>query len=330
MNTARDGGTATLLPNGKVLVAGGFIQGIGRASSAELYDPASGTWTMTGTMNSARDAAAATLLPNGKVLVAGGYDSPNGKGKYLSSAELYDPATGTWTKTGNLATRRAWPMATLLPNGKVLVAGGTRYGYRFLSSCELYDPATETWTKTGTNSAPRFHATATLLPSGKVLVAGGCLDTTSFSGDLRSAELYDPGTGTWTRTSEMTSTEVYDQDTSTWTPTASAAKTDAYRLGGTHGSSFHTATLLSSGKVLIAGAGVSGRSAEIYDPATEIWRVTGVMNAKHNGHTAVLLPNGKVLVAGGYGNKGEGSFGYLSSPELFDPDTGTWIVVLTK
>ena len=108
-----------MLPNGKVLVAGGY-DGSGSLASAELYDPASGTWTATGSLATARYAHTATLLPNGKVLVAGGYD---GSG-ILASAELYDPASGTWTATGSLATARDDHTATLLPNGKVLVAGG--------------------------------------------------------------------------------------------------------------------------------------------------------------------------------------------------------------
>ena len=126
--------TATLLPNGKVLVAGGNFTGTGGAlASAELYDPASGTWTATGSLATARYAHTATLLPNGKVLVAGGVGTSSTS---LTSAELYDPASGSWTATGSLATARGGHTATLLPNGKVLVAGGSNGSA--LASAELY------------------------------------------------------------------------------------------------------------------------------------------------------------------------------------------------
>jgi hypothetical protein len=165
LNTARDSHTATLLPNGMVLVAGGF--GPVRAS-AELYDPVSGTWTPTGSLNTARAQHTATLLPNGMVLVAGGFDSNVNPS---ASAELYDPASGTWMPTGSLNTARTTHTATLLPNGMVLVAGG--FGASGdLPNAELYDPATGTWTPTGSLNVARTFHTATLLNNGMVLVAG--------------------------------------------------------------------------------------------------------------------------------------------------------------
>ena len=149
LNTARYGHTATLLPNGKMLVAGGGGSS-GFLSSAELYDPASGTWTATGSLNSARYLHTATLLPNGKVLVAGGY-----YGVASTGAELYDPASGTWTATGSLNAARADHTATLLPNGKVLVAGGFGITSGVLTSVELYDPASGTWSATGNLNTAR-------------------------------------------------------------------------------------------------------------------------------------------------------------------------------
>ena len=262
MDTARYEHTATLLPSGKVLVAGGY-NGRSTLASAKLYDPDTHTWSTTGSMDTARNQHTATLLSSGKVLVAGGYNI-NGT---LASAELYDPDANTWSSTGSMGYERYEHTATLLPSGKVLVAGGYINGT--LASAELYDPATNTWSNT-TNPmvAARRNHTATLLPSGKVLVAGGY----NINGTLASAELYDPDANTWSSTGSMG----YER-------------------------SAHTATLLPSGKVLVAGGVGSGflASAELYDPDTHTWSTTGSMDAARRKHTATLLSSGKVLVAGG-------------------------------
>ncbi len=192
LSVARDAHTATLLPNGKVLVAGGLGSSVVLAS-AELYDPSFGTWTTTGSMNMARVEHTATLLPNGKVLVAGGVSSTGGvTGCCLASAELYDPSTSSWTFTGSMTGARELHTATLLPNGKVLVAGGFSSSGAPLASAELYDPSLGTWTTTGSLSVARAGHTATLLPNGQVLVAGG-QSSTGIS--TASAELYKHGHG---------------------------------------------------------------------------------------------------------------------------------------
>jgi hypothetical protein len=156
MSTARNEHTATLLPNGKVLVAGGLF-----LSSAELYDPGSGTWTTTGSMSNARRQHTATLLPSGQVLVAGGFQS--------NAAEVYHPASGTWTVTGSLTNARGQHTATLLPNGKVLVAGGTPDGFNSLSSAEVYDPGLgfdPNWQPVLTTVSPSPIFSGTLTASG--------------------------------------------------------------------------------------------------------------------------------------------------------------------
>ncbi len=285
LNTARDSHTATSLPNGKVLVAGGIGSSNIALTSAELYDPASGTWTATGSLNTARCNHTATLLPNGKVLVAGG---SNGSGA-LASAELYDPATGMWSPTGSLAAPRFEQTATLLPNGKVLVAGGSN-GINYVASAELYDPASGTWTTTG-SLAPtslgiaRAGHTATLLPNGKVLVTGG-LGNGTFA--LASAELYDPTSGSWTATGNLATA----------------------RAG-------HTATLLADGQVLVAGGSDTSNtvlaSAELYNPASGIWTAAASLNTARVGHSATFLSNGQVLITGGLGAGGV----YLASAELY-------------
>ena len=289
MSMSRDGHTATLLQSGKVLVVGGSGE-IFHASS-ELYDPATGSWAMLGSMSVARIEHTATLLPNGKVLVAGGRNIVNGWNAF-SSAELYDPASGTWTLTGAMSAARFNHTATLLPNGRVLVAGGGRLGSSYHSSAELYDPATGTWSMTGSMSIERQIHTATLLSDGKVLVAGGY-----GYAYLTSVELYDPTTGTWAMTGSMSYENLEN-----------------------------TATLLPNGKVLVAGGyGYGGglARAQLYNPATGTWTSTGSMESLRRNHTANLLQSGKVVVVGGYNYDGVSS-NYSSSAELYDPTTQTW------
>jgi hypothetical protein len=162
LTTGRYDHTATLLPDGKVLVAGGYDGGW--LNSAEVYDPAAGTWTASGNLNTARYGHTATLLPDGKVLVAGGYD-----GGWLNSAEVYDPAAGAWTASGNLNTAHYRHTATLLPDGKVLVAGGYAGSSVYLNSAEVYDR--------GLGFLPAWRPTLTTttspLPLGSLLVASG-------------------------------------------------------------------------------------------------------------------------------------------------------------
>jgi hypothetical protein len=173
-----------------VLVAGGNDTGIYLAST-ELYDPATGAWSPTGSFDTGREFHTASLLRNGKVLVTGGRDS---RKVQLASAELYDPATGIWSATGSLNTARYDHTATLLPNGMVLVAGGNPDE---LASAELYDPATGTWSRTGSLNDGRADDVETLLPNGMVLVAGGT------NLEIDTAELYDPATGTWSLTGSL-------------------------------------------------------------------------------------------------------------------------------
>jgi hypothetical protein len=177
LNTPRYAHTATLLKDGKVLVVGGYLD-----ASVELYDPSTGTWSFTGSLNVPRAFYTATLLQNGKVLVAGGYANGWGDPSYLTNtAELYDPATGQWSYTGNLLQPSVGTV-TLLASGQVLVLD--------FNSAELYNPVTGTWNTTASLNTARAHHTATLLADGRVLVVGGG----DGSNVLRSAELYDSGT----------------------------------------------------------------------------------------------------------------------------------------
>ena len=244
------GHTATLLPNGQVLVAGGGNTDSGSAlASAELYDPASGTWTATGSLVTARLSHTATLLPNGQVLVAGGGNSSSGT---LASAELYDPASGTWTATGSLVTRRTEHLATLLPNGQVLVAEGFNTDGAALASAELYDPASGTWDGDRQHHCRHWDigGTATLLPDGKVLDAGGSLSLPPGASDF--AELYDPASGAWTATGRLT-TDTHSSHGDVAARRPGARRRRSYL--------FKTSTYLAS--------------AELYDPASGAWTATG-------------------------------------------------------
>jgi hypothetical protein len=178
------------------VAAGGKDLVIAGPASSQSLSPAAAPsiFINTGNLNTARTFHTATLLQSGKVLVAGGSTTADNTGA-LDSWELYDPASGISTATGNLNSARSNHTATMLPSGKVLVVGGADASGNALSSAELFDPATGMWTLTnGIMGAARFAHTATLLPSGQVLVAGGIGTSNTF---LSSAELYDPASGTW-------------------------------------------------------------------------------------------------------------------------------------
>lgn len=300
MARPRDGGIAVPLQDGKVLVVGGNSNVADPA--AELYDPSTGTWTATGPMVPPCGLTA-TLLLDGRVLVA----CVGGETGALASAELYDPSTGSWTATGAPETARYYGTATLLPDGKVLVAGGdiiTHFFNPSVASAELYDPVTGSWTPTGSMGTARTGHTATLLPNGKVLVAGGANDNDILSYRLASAELYDPGTGTWTPTHDMTEVR-----------------------------QLHTATLLGNGRVLVVGGwGFETilASAELFDPTTGSWAAAGSLSAPLMGFTATLLVDGRVLVAGGMDTRpiNASDTPASASAELYDPNTGKWTATI--
>jgi len=198
LNAPRDGHTATLLPNGQVLIAGGWDQS-GRTSTAELYDPQTGTFEYTGSMMAPRQGLSATLLKDGQVLIAGGDSARNTP---QLTAELYDPTTKTFTSTGNLNNGRMAHTSTLLNDGMVLMIGGTSGDGTILASAEIYDPGTGKFTLTSNPNMIRYKHSAVLLEDGNVLVLGGS-NQNDWSGKYNSAEIYDFKTGTFIRIPDM-------------------------------------------------------------------------------------------------------------------------------
>ena len=275
-----------------MLLAGGLAPpgpnlAVQALSSAELYDPATGTFTPTGSMVDARSAHTGTLLPNGKVLVTGGRQ--NESFNVLQRAEIYDPATGGFTLTGNMTERRASHTAVLLKDGRVLVGGG--FGDRCdpdgcdsSASAEIFDPASGTFTSTGSMANARDSHSATLLSDGRVLAAGGEVQALGLGavGSHASVEAFDPATGIFS---------------------SPAARMTTSRFA-------HIAILLPNGQVLLAGgtncfsdmadchASILS-SAELFDPASPTFFVTGNMVKKRSGHQATLLLDGRVLITGG-------------------------------
>jgi galactose oxidase-like protein len=310
----RAGQTATLLQDGRVLLTGGDSCREGIWASAELYDPTTGTFSPTGSMSEPRQSHTATLLPNGRVLITGGTTGTSAlallpivlasypgaitaatNAQVLTSAELYDPATGTFSWTGSMNVPRVNHTATLLQDGRVLVVGAGDEGYDSVRSAELYDPATGRFSPTGSMKSRRWLHTATLLEDGRVLIAGGRSPKDS---TYASVEVYDPSSGSFTSTGSMHS-----------------------------GRKYHTATLLPDGRVLVTGGeeqndvGIPGKtlsSTELYDPGTGKFTPAGSMGDRREAQTATLLADGRVLIAGGY-SIGDAGGVHVASAVLYQP-----------
>jgi hypothetical protein len=297
-------------------------------SSGTVTTSAETGWAQTGRLAVERLLHTSTRLQDGRVLTVGGYNP---------TAELYNPVTGTWSRTADAPANYRGATATLLPSGKVLIAGTSSSGI----STAVYDPTSGTWARPAGLAKPRAYHTATSLPDGRVLVMGG----ESGGSALASAELYDPASDTWTPTGALkvarsrhtatllssglvlvtggagsagatASAELYDPATGTWTLVGNMATAR----------SKHAATALPSGLVLVTGGAQSGEPssrAELFDPATRTWRATGSMGQPRRLHSATLMPSGLVLVSGGY----DETLGIETSAELYDPARGTWMAM---
>ena len=329
--------TATLLPDGRVLVIGGMDPDR-TLESAEAWDPATDNFGPAGSLAEARSSHTATLLSDGRVLVVGGYGGPcqdpgtlscdwDGEG-VLASAEVWVPGTGTFGPAGSLTVAREHHTATLLADASVLVVGGRDIDGNRLASAAVWDPGFDTFSQTGSLAEARSSHTATLLLDGRVLVVGGFGGGSSV---LASAEVWDPATASFSPAGSLAegrgghtatllpdgrvlvvggygddgilaSAEVWDPRSGTFGPTGSLAGAREW----------HTATPLADGRVLVVGGtdGVDALSrldpegvlaaAEVWDPATDTFGPAGSLVRGRHSHTATLLPDGRVLVVGGW------------------------------
>ncbi|MCX5794155.1 MAG: hypothetical protein NTY77_01495 [Elusimicrobia bacterium] len=316
MSARRAYHTATTLPNGKILVAGG-TNGPNVLQSAEILDPKTKTFSPTGIMKEVRDLHTATLLPNGRVLVAGGLSTNKLSTGAIRGAEIYYPDTGIWLPTGDMISPRSNHTATTLPDGNVLALGGYANGV-VQKTAEVYYSTAAVWRRVPDMPEGRWLHTATLMQDGRVLVVGGQNESSL----LTTVQIFNSVNSCWEGSAGSPCPFPYNN-----TPAPlPGAPTPRVR--------YHTATLLMDGRVMLVG-GNDGNweigNVWLYDPAKNSWAAgaplvdTATNLGKRQSHTATLLANGTVLVAGGARAAANGGQP-IDSVEQYDPATNNWVI----
>jgi hypothetical protein len=318
MTTPRADQSAVALQDGRVLIAGGTTNANvgGVTATAEIYDPTAATFTLTGSMTVPRQGATATLLNDGRVLLAGGVRNVGFRSE-LASAEVYDPASGTFSGTGSMRTAREGHTATLLRDGRVLVTGGSDNGIHALDSAEIWDPTSGNWSSAGRMTVPRVAQVAVLLGNGQVLIAGGG------RGDMPGGYIV------------YQNAETYSPEFNQFNPVHARMKSD--RVGA-------AALLLDDGRALIVG-GKSGlvitsfgpgtlnlnsmaplATAEVFDPESNSFAATGNMHAPHYLPRLAKLLDGNVLVTSGWRAEGPVVVG-MKDADVFVPASNNFSLV---
>ena len=349
MSLTRGTHTATLLGDGRILIAGGD-DASGRldaiTDTAEIFDPSTGRWDQAGAMSWQRTAHAAVALNDGRALLVGGAGvkqtdiQQQGQSLPLLEAETFDPSTDTWSLAGEISIPREGLAIAKLADGNILISGGDNGSGEddsVVNTAEVFDAASGIWSLTASMSISRQGHSAVLLRNGAVLVSGG--DDSEDA--LRSTEIYDPAGGAWQTADEMvnarerftatvledgrvlaaggsggsgpqSSAEIYDPQTGAWSTTG---ELETARLK-------HAAVRLQDGRVLVIGGLGVGQfvaAAEIYDPSEGTWSAAGTLTTGRGFHTATLANDGTVIVVGGFGFSGP-----LNSTEIYDPDANSW------
>lgn len=326
LNEARNATHAVLVGTGEVLVVGSdymtsWLSACGASTdgsdSVELGDPTAGVWETTTGLPSLRDAPAVVPLPDGRALITGGAAGENVDWSANSSTYVFDPTSRRWSRSGLMNTARTLTAATVLLDGRVLVAGGLYLDRKFpeqarvLDGSEVWNPRSGAWSRSGRLAKPRFGASAVTLADGRVLIVGGVASRASAPIEQASAEVYDPASGRWSAAGRLASAR----------------------------SGFALVALPDGGALVAGGFGRVGTSAvarlskvERFDPAAATWSAADGLPAPVAGASGIRLADGRVLLAGGSVREPElidaeaGTFvsGLTADAAVFDPEAGTW------